>query len=70
MANGVISEWEEIHIKRGNYVERPKEINPHEVNKEIEEKLKEKPLEDLKKKLDEDDLDALMDELEDLDVFK
>jgi hypothetical protein len=35
MANGVISEWEEIHIKRGNYVERPKEINPHEVNKEI-----------------------------------
>jgi hypothetical protein len=32
--------------------------------------LKEKTREDFNKKLDDDDLEALMDELEDLDVFK
>lgn len=61
MANGVTSEWEDIHVKLGNYVPRPYEKPQSEYTAEAIEKLENyNPLE--KKTMEqleemEDDLD-------------
>lgn len=37
MANGVTTEWEDIHVKLGNYAPREKETPQHELNKIAQE---------------------------------
>lgn len=60
MAYNVTSEWEDIHVKLGNYIERPKEIDKDTIEKiaievlENYDPLESKKIEDLKK-LGEDD---------------
>ena len=52
MANHVTTEWEDIHVKLGNYVPRPKETSNDEIQKmAIEAAEKYNPLE--KKTLDQ-----------------
>lgn len=59
MANGVTSEWEDIHVKLGNYVERPKETPEHVKTKaaieraEMVDPLEHRNLEELKELEDE-----------------
>jgi len=61
MARGVTTEWEDIHVKLGNYVARPKSPTMEELSKKSMEKaegkdpLAKKSLEELKEF--EDDLD-------------
>ena len=59
MANGVRSEWQDIHVKLGNYLPYPKVPTSTEIAKETMEKaekvdpLKDKDLEELKELEDE-----------------
>lgn len=61
MANGVTTEWEDIHVKLGNYLPREKEPTTTELSKkamneaETYDPLEKKSLEDLKEL--EDDID-------------
>lgn len=65
MANGVTTEWEDIHVKLGNYLPREKGMNNDDVEKlaiEIIEKydpLESKNLEQLKEIEDDEDEDVL-----------
>jgi hypothetical protein len=65
MANGVTSEWEDIHVKLGNYVERPKvtpesEHSKREIDRALEsDPLENKNLEELKELEDDFDDDFL-----------
>ena len=62
MANGITSEWEDIHVKLGNYNPRPYEKPQQEYTEEAMEKLENyDPL--AKKNLEE--LDELEDDLDD-----
>lgn len=44
MANGVTSEWEDIHVKLGNYLPREKEVSSEEIYKESIEKEAQKDI--------------------------
>lgn len=65
MANGVTSEWEDIHVKLGNYLPREKEESVNEIEKlaiEAAEKynpLEHKNLEQLKELEDDEDEEIL-----------
>jgi hypothetical protein len=65
MANGVSSEWEDIHVKLGNYLPREKEVSVNEIEKiaiEAAEKydpLDHKNLEQLKELEDDEDDEVL-----------
>lgn len=65
MAHGVTSEWEDIHVKLGNWEARPTEISQAELNKQAIEKaeqfdpLANKNLEELKELEDDFDDDFL-----------
>jgi len=67
MANHVTTEWEDIHVKLGNYVPRPKETSNDEIQKmAIEAAQKYNPLE--KKSLEE--LNEIDDDDDDDEVLK
>lgn len=65
MANGVTSEWEDIHVRLGNYIPRPKvtpesELTKREIDKALEtDPLENKNLEELKELEDDFDDDFL-----------
>lgn len=65
MANGVTTEWEDIHVKLGNYLPREKDATTQEVEKIIIEKLEKydplenKNLEELKELEDDEDEEVL-----------
>jgi len=62
MANGVTSEWEDIHVRLGNYIPREKETPQWELNKEEIEKAENyDPLE----KKTKEELDELEDDIDD-----
>lgn len=62
MANGITSEWEDIHVRLGNYIPREKVTPEWEKNKEEIEKVE--GYDPLSKKTDEE-LDDLEDDLDD-----
>lgn len=65
MANGISSEWEDIHVKLGNYLPREKEISVNEIEKiaieaaENYNPLEYKNLEQLKELEDDEDDEIL-----------
>jgi hypothetical protein len=65
MANGVTTEWEDIHVKLGNYVARDKEPENNELEKIIIEKLEaydpleNKTMQELKEIDDDEDEEVL-----------
>jgi len=63
MANGVTTEWEDIHVRLGNYNPRPTITPQSELNKQAQELVgSSNPLEDR-------DLEDLEDELENDEFF-
>jgi hypothetical protein len=61
MANGVTTEWDDIHVKLGNYEELPKIITQSEIRIENYDKMDN--YDPLKNK-NKEELDSLEDELE------
>ena len=65
MANGVTTEWEDIHVKLGNYVAREKDPTTDEIEKIVIEKidsydpLQKKTLDELKEIEDDEDDEVL-----------
>jgi len=65
MAHGVTTEWEDIHVRLGNYEERPKETTQAELTKEAIEKVEQhdplakKNIEELKEMEDDFEDDFL-----------
>ena len=70
MANGITSEWEDAHVKLGNYEARPVVTPQHQINTALQEKIEEKKLDDYLQKKQEDDLDSLEDEFENDDFYQ
>lgn len=61
MANGITTEWDDIHVKLGNYEELPTIITQGEIRKDNYDKMENfDPLQNKTK----DELDSLEDEIE------
>ena len=66
MANGVTTQWEDIHVKMGNYEPRPYVTPQSDIRKDNYDKFEDH---DILAQKDKEELDSLEDELDE-EIFR